>query len=228
MCEICAVELNDVDYLDRLVVAQGGTLSALRMIQIAQEKIFILRDCIGKQWRSCFLRWLGRLFFFIIPSSILLYLGIRWLDGWGIFFTVFIMPQIFCVLITLYESTESGVPGFFTVMARTSLDRKLIRRLEEQLANAQRQTGTRSGGGQTQFPSLGTELSDAYALLGVSPKVSDHELRQRYRLLMHDLHPDALNGAGVNPTLSALAEEQVKKLNAAYQRIVESRRRGNR
>ena len=32
--------------------------------------------------------------------------------------------------------------------------------------------------------------------------------------LMHDLHPDALSGAAVNPTLSALAEEQVKKLSA--------------
>ena len=239
MCEACEDKLNDVDLWDNLFVAQGGTLSEQRIIQIAQEKILILEDCISSQWFNCCLRWLGRLIFFIIPSSILLFWGIQWFNGWGIFFTLLIMPQIFCYLITLYDTTERGVPGFFTVLQRTSFDRKMIKVLKEQIECAQWQStgqtrhGWSSGHGSSQrpnthgAPTLNTALADAYTLLGVSPNISDRELKKRYHQLMHDLHPDALSGANINSTLSALAEEQVKKLNSAYQLIVDSRKQGN-
>ena len=236
MCEACEDQINDIDFWDNLFVAQGGVLSEQRLIQIAQEKIFVLQNCIGKQWRSCLLRWLGRFIVFIIPSAIMLYFGFQWLDSWGIIFTLFIMPQIFYILISLYESTESEVPGFFTVMERTSLDRKLIQRLKKQIDDIQRQAAAGGSGGHGRARRGSSQpgsqqnpaLVDAYALLGLPSNVSDSSLRKRYRELLHDLHPDALSGAAVNPTLSALAEEQVKKLNAAYQLIVESRRQGKR
>ena len=67
---------------------------------------------------------------------------------------------------------------------------------------------------------------DAYKTLGVSPSISDSDLRRHYHRIMRDIHPDALAGQGLNETLKKLAEEKAKKINAAYRTICDARHPG--
>ena len=61
---------------------------------------------------------------------------------------------------------------------------------------------------------------DPYAVLGVSPTATDEEIKAAYRKLARRYHPD--NYAS-DPTAAREAEERMKEINAAYDRINELR-----
>jgi len=63
-------------------------------------------------------------------------------------------------------------------------------------------------------------MSDPYKVLGVSPSVSDEEVKAAYRELARKYHPDTYVG---NP-LSDLAAEKMKEINEAYDQITALRR----
>ncbi len=65
-------------------------------------------------------------------------------------------------------------------------------------------------------------MNDPYELLGVSRGASDEEIKKAYRDLARKYHPD--NYAD-NP-LADLAAEQMKKINEAYDKIMEERKGG--
>lgn len=69
----------------------------------------------------------------------------------------------------------------------------------------------------------GPAAEDPYAVLGLSAQESDEALRARWRALMREHHPDSLAGRGAAPELVARAQDQVAKINAAWDRIKRER-----
>ena len=74
------------------------------------------------------------------------------------------------------------------------------------------------GGGQT-----ATALNDAYKALGVSKDSSDAEVKRAYRKLMSQYHPDKLIGQGMPEDMIAMATEQSKEIQLAYDMIRKNR-----
>jgi hypothetical protein len=56
---------------------------------------------------------------------------------------------------------------------------------------------------------------NCFSVLGVSPMASPDEIRDAYRAKIRQSHPDRVHGLA--PAFKALAENETKKLNAAYQ-----------
>ncbi|MCE9550806.1 MAG: co-chaperone DjlA [Betaproteobacteria bacterium] len=71
-----------------------------------------------------------------------------------------------------------------------------------------------------------SRLDDAYKALGVSKESSDHEIKRAYRKLMSQYHPDKLMGQGVPEDMIAVATEQAKEVQVAYDLITTSRIKG--
>lgn len=63
------------------------------------------------------------------------------------------------------------------------------------------------------------DLSWAYQLLGLSPKCSDDDVRKAWRSKAKEYHPDLLRGKGIDESVIRLAEEQMRRVNAAYEAI---------
>ncbi len=66
-------------------------------------------------------------------------------------------------------------------------------------------------------------LDDAYKALGVSKDSSDAEIKRAYRKLMSQYHPDKLMGQGMPEDMVAMATEQAKEIQVAYDLIKKSR-----
>ena len=66
-------------------------------------------------------------------------------------------------------------------------------------------------------------LDDAYKALGVSKDRTDEEIKRAYRKLMSQYHPDKLMGQGVPEDMIAVATEQAKEVQIAYDLIKKSR-----
>ena len=69
-------------------------------------------------------------------------------------------------------------------------------------------------------------LEDAYNALGVSKDSSDQEVKRAYRKLMSQYHPDKLMGQGVPEEMIAVATEQAKEVQTAYDLIKKHREQG--
>ena len=63
-------------------------------------------------------------------------------------------------------------------------------------------------------------MNDPYSILGVSPSSTDDQIREAYRQLSKKFHPDVHQQS----PLSDLAEEKMKELNQAYDKIMDMRR----
>jgi DnaJ like chaperone protein len=66
-------------------------------------------------------------------------------------------------------------------------------------------------------------LDDAYKALGVDKDSTDAEVKRAYRKLMSQYHPDKLMGQGVPEDMIAMATEQAKEIQVAYDMIKKSR-----
>ena len=71
---------------------------------------------------------------------------------------------------------------------------------------------------------MGPDLADPYEVLGVTRTASDAEIRTAYRRLARDHHPDRLVGEGMPEEFIAVANEKLKAINGAYDRIRRERR----
>ena len=65
-------------------------------------------------------------------------------------------------------------------------------------------------------------MTDPYKVLGVNPNASDDEIKKAYRELAKKYHPDNY----INNPLKDLADEKMKEINEAYDKIVADRRNG--
>ena len=72
--------------------------------------------------------------------------------------------------------------------------------------------------------STAQQNDDAYKVLGVSPSISDAELKKVYRKLMSENHPDKLAGRGLPESMREMAEERTQEITHAYDIIKESRK----
>jgi DnaJ like chaperone protein len=68
-----------------------------------------------------------------------------------------------------------------------------------------------------------TALADAYKALGVAETSSDQELKRAYRKFMSQYHPDKLIGQGLPEDMIAVATEQAKEIQVAYDLIKKHR-----
>ncbi len=66
-------------------------------------------------------------------------------------------------------------------------------------------------------------LDDAYKALGVTKENTDAEIKRTYRKLMSQYHPDKLMGQGMPQDMIAMATEQAKEIQVAYDMINKSR-----
>jgi DnaJ like chaperone protein len=85
---------------------------------------------------------------------------------------------------------------------------------------AQLEALLRTGGRQ---PSPQHKLEDAYTALGISSAASDAEIKQAYRRLMSQNHPDKLAGKGLPESMRQMAEERSREISTAYALIKEAR-----
>ncbi|WP_431268343.1 TerB family tellurite resistance protein [Dankookia sp. P2] len=65
---------------------------------------------------------------------------------------------------------------------------------------------------------------DPYAVLGVKRDASDDAVRQAWRQLMRENHPDSLAARGVPPGFVKRATDKVAEINAAWDRVKRERR----
>jgi len=63
------------------------------------------------------------------------------------------------------------------------------------------------------------ELTDPYVILGVSYVADDEELKQTYRKLVRENHPDSLMARGVPAEFIKLANDKLAAINNAYEKI---------
>jgi len=63
------------------------------------------------------------------------------------------------------------------------------------------------------------ELTDPYVILGVSYVAGEDELRQTYRRLVRENHPDSLIARGVPEEFIKLANDKLAAINGAYEKI---------
>ncbi len=63
------------------------------------------------------------------------------------------------------------------------------------------------------------ELTDPYVILGLSYVADDEELKQTYRRLVRENHPDSLMARGVPAEFLKLANDKLAAINSAYEKI---------
>lgn len=67
------------------------------------------------------------------------------------------------------------------------------------------------------------EQSDPYEILGVKRDIDDDALKQHYRKLVREHHPDKLTAQGMPEEFVAEANETLARINAAYDQIQSQR-----
>ena len=72
------------------------------------------------------------------------------------------------------------------------------------------------------------ELTDPYVILGLSYVADDEELKQTYRRLVRENHPDSLMARGVPAEFLKLANDKLAAINSAYEKIQQERGLGSR
>jgi len=79
--------------------------------------------------------------------------------------------------------------------------------------------GTADGHG----PARHDALAEAYEVLDVPKTASDAEVKRAYRRLMSQNHPDKLVARGLPESMLEVAKQKTQAIQAAYERIRESR-----
>ena len=102
------------------------------------------------------------------------------------------------------------------------------RRVNDAGDNSDRQSRSRSRSGSGRRgsppPRASDPLAEAYATLGCSPTASDDELKRAYREKAKKLHPDEMMAQGLPPELVQKANDEMARVNAAYDLIRKSRK----
>lgn len=90
------------------------------------------------------------------------------------------------------------------------------------------QVASRFGMSETEFKYIrarhvSSNKRDPYDVLGITPDITDEELRSHYRKLAAENHPDKLIARGVPEEFVAIATEKLSTINEAYDEIAKER-----
>jgi len=103
----------------------------------------------------------------------------------------------------------------FDIAGRVGYDRATFQRLMDMVLNQSHFAGGK--------PTSAAALDDAYKALGVTKDSTDQEIKRAYRRQMSQYHPDKLIGQGLPEDMIAMATEQSKEIQLAYELIKKSR-----
>ena len=67
-----------------------------------------------------------------------------------------------------------------------------------------------------------SHLAEQYAILGLSPSASADEVKKAYRAKCKELHPDILRSKGIGDHAMKVIEEELRRINDAYEQIEKS------
>ena len=83
-----------------------------------------------------------------------------------------------------------------------------------------------SQGYQSSSNSMGSKdlLKAAYEALGVTPEMTDADIKKAYRRLMSQHHPDKLSSKGLPDEMIELAKERTQEIQAAYEMVKKARK----
>lgn len=70
---------------------------------------------------------------------------------------------------------------------------------------------------------FGTDRTDPYLVLGITPGISNDDLKKAYRRLVRENHPDTLIARGVPKEFVSIANEKLATINVAYEKILSQR-----
>jgi DnaJ like chaperone protein len=70
---------------------------------------------------------------------------------------------------------------------------------------------------------LGPDKADPYTILGTNRMASNEEIKQAWRKLVRDTHPDKLMAQGLPQEFVELANEKLATINAAYDKVAKER-----
>ena len=101
---------------------------------------------------------------------------------------------------------------------RLSVSEFVFRRLE-QMIRAERQYAGAGAGGRRQAQPDQHTVKDDYAILNLSADATDKEVKQSYRRLMNQHHPDKLVAKGLPEEMMKLAAKKTDEIRKAYERI---------
>ncbi|MCW8890633.1 MAG: co-chaperone DjlA [Sedimenticola sp.] len=109
------------------------------------------------------------------------------------------------------------------ICSRLGIPEFVFRRLEKMI-QAERHYGGQTGGGRRAEPrASGPTLTDAYAILNVSPQVSDAEVKKSYRRLLSQHHPDKLVSKGLPEEMMKMAAQKTHEIRQAYEKVKQAR-----
>ncbi|MXV44903.1 DnaJ domain-containing protein [Saccharibacter sp. 17.LH.SD] len=74
-----------------------------------------------------------------------------------------------------------------------------------------------------QASSTGSDTPDAYRVLGIARSATDQDVKQRWRILIREYHPDVLARRPMTAAQRLAAQERIAQINAAWDRIKRDR-----
>jgi DnaJ-domain-containing protein 1 len=69
--------------------------------------------------------------------------------------------------------------------------------------------------------------NDPHQILGISPTIAEDELKEHYRRIARDCHPDRFQALGLPAAFIDFATQYLARVNDAYRRLMKQRRPGN-
>jgi len=111
-------------------------------------------------------------------------------------------------------------------------EQAMLMRIARQLGLAERdlaqleallRASTQTTSTRDPLPAREARLADAYVVLGVTASASESEIKNAYRKMIRENHPDRLASKGLPPSMRAVAEDRARQINAAFDLIKSSR-----
>lgn len=89
--------------------------------------------------------------------------------------------------------------------------------------NGRKSYQSSNNGGPSRSSRNHSSMTEEYAILGVSHSASLAEIKTAYRNKCKELHPDILRSKGIGNYAMKVIEEELRKINDAYDKIIKSR-----
>jgi DnaJ like chaperone protein len=111
------------------------------------------------------------------------------------------------------------------ICERLNVSEFVFRRLEQMIRAERHYAGAGPGGEHGRQPRQPEQFTvkDAYAILNISADATDKEVKQSYRRLMSQHHPDKLVAKGLPEEMMKLAAQKTDEIRKAYERIKQVR-----